>query len=77
MYCIRPDPLRASKRVWLRETSCISAYTYAASGVGIVLTCHLTLYSNISKFIQFSNLYTATFPIRGAKQLTLFDDISL
>ena len=20
MYCIRPDPLRASKRVWLRET---------------------------------------------------------
>ena len=21
MYCIRPDPLRASKRVWLRETS--------------------------------------------------------
>ena len=21
MYCIRPDPLRASKRVWLRETT--------------------------------------------------------
>ena len=20
MYCIRPDPLRTSKRVWLRET---------------------------------------------------------
>ena len=21
MYCIRPDPLRASKRVWLRKTT--------------------------------------------------------
>ena len=39
MNCIRPDPLRASKRVWLRETSAAYA-TIARTRCANNYECH-------------------------------------
>ena len=41
MYCIRPDPLRASKRVWLRETRSSSTFKR-------VCTCNTFAYQRVT-----------------------------
>ena len=50
MYCIRPDPLRASKRVWLRETrwlvgmSCPILSSVPLFIIIVIMSLHVLIY---------------------------------
>ena len=57
MYCIRPDPLRASKRVWLRETSRTAAIIF----LYIYLFIYLYIYIYIRVVRRALNLLRASF----------------